>query len=99
MWLTFLPESVQIGITVALGLVFAGSYFARRNPHIRWLQGFRLPQLSEQQRARRRRTGNAMAGAEMMLLGLVLPLGFGALTLMTWSDFDRTSWTIVVAVS
>ena len=89
----------QIVLLLLLGAVFALRSLASRFPQVSWLQMFRLPQLSEAQRAKQRRRGNVMAGLELILLGIIVPLGYGALTLMTFSDFTTAGVLFVAAGS
>src|SRR5712691_6846763 len=73
---TFLPDTVKAILLGLLAVAFALARLARALPHVAWLQVFRLPvmQMSEEQRARRRRSGNRLAGLEIVLAGLALPL-------------------------
>lgn len=95
-----LPEWAKI----VLGTLVIGGFLlsraAVRYPHVRWLRAFDLQsRIDPARRARLARAGNLHAGAEMILLGLVLPLGYGALTLMTWSDFSPGISAAVFAAS
>src|SRR5882672_197895 len=70
----FLPDTVK---AILLGVIaFALGWLARAHPDIAWLQVFRLPwlRLSEEEKARRRRAANRLAGLEIIVAGLVLPL-------------------------
>ena len=86
------------GVAMAL---LALSALARRFPETAWLRPFRnlFPRPSEEQRARIRRRANAHAGAQFILLGLALPFGYGALTMMTFGSFGRTETALVLAGS
>ena len=87
----FLPEELKIVFGVLMLIIFALGFAARKLPHVQWLQGFRLDRhLSEEQRAKLRRRGNRMAGYEMMIAGLVIPLAYVAVTLMTFNQPTRT---------
>lgn len=86
------------------GLLIAGyglSILARRFPDVTWLQPlrFRLPQPSVAQQARMRRRANAHAGIEMILLGICLPLGYVALTVMFFHSFTAMGVVAVLAGS
>lgn len=89
----------QIVLLLLLGAVFALRSLASRFPQVSWLQMFRLPQLSEAQRAKQRRRGNVMAGLELILAGIVLPLGYVALTVMMFNDFTAAGVLVVAAGS
>lgn len=98
---TLLPESVK---AILLGLVataFVLSRLAHWFPHVAWLQVFRLPiiQMSEEQRTKRRRFGNRMAGLEMVFAGVVLPLIYFASTIMFFSEPQTIPTIIVIACS
>ena len=94
---TFLPNSVKAILLGIIALVFVLSQLARWLPHVAWLQLFRLPviQMSEEQKAKRRRSGNRMAGLEMVLAGVVLPLLYFGSTIMFFST-PQTIPTIIV---
>lgn len=91
-------QAILLGI---VAVFFGLSWLARRKPHIGWLQAFRLPErrMSEEEKRRRVSFANRMSGTEFVLLGLALPLVYGAVTLMTWSDFDPVPTAIVLLVS
>jgi hypothetical protein len=92
-------------VQVILGsLVIAGfglSLLSRRFPDVAWLQAFRfrMPQPSAAQRAVLRRRANAHAGIEMILLGVCLPLGYVALTVMFFHSFTAMGVVAVLAGS
>ena len=98
---TFIPDSVKAILLGVIAIVFVLSRLARWLPHVPWLQVFRLPvvQMSEEQRAKRRRSGNRMAGLEMVLAGIALPLIYFASTIMFWSDPQAIPTIIVTACS
>jgi hypothetical protein len=94
-------EALQ-GVLLGVGLVFfALTRIARRRPDIAWLRPFNLPQLPAAQRERHRKRAERMAGIEFILLGLVLPLGYVILTMMTFSSIDPLwmTGTIVASVA
>lgn len=95
---TFFPDSVKAILLGLIAMVFVLSRLARWFPHVAWLQVFRLPviQMSEEQKAKRRRSGNRMAGLEMVLAGIVLPLLYFGSTIMFFSE-PKTIPTIIVA--
>jgi hypothetical protein len=98
---TFLPDSVKAVLLGVIAAVFVLSRLARWFPHVAWLQVFRLPaiQMSEEQRAKRRRSANRMAGLEIVCAGLALPLVYFASTIMFWSDPQPIPTLIVIACS
>lgn len=91
-------ETVQaiagVGFFVVLGLSAA----AKRRPDIAWLQAFRLPEMPRQRREHHRKLSNRLAGIQLILLGLCLPIGYVVLTAMTFSNFD-SSWIIGVGLA
>ena len=94
---TFLPESVKAVLLGLIAIVFVLSRLARWFPHVAALQFFRLPviQMSEEQRTKRRRSGNRMAGLEIVLAGIILPLLYFGSTIMFFSE-PKTIPTIIV---
>lgn len=95
-----LPEWAKI----VLGTLVIGGFLlsraAVRYPHVAWLRAFDFQaHIDPASRARLQRAGNIRAGAEMVLLGLALPLGYGALTLMMWGDLSPGIMAAVFAVS
>jgi hypothetical protein len=94
---TFLPDSVKAILLGLIAIVFILSRLAYWFPDVAWLQVFRLPviQMTEEQRAKRRRSVNRMAGLEMVLAGFVLPLIYFGSTIMFFSE-PKTLPTIIV---
>ncbi len=84
-----------------LAAVWGLSTLARRRPEVAWLHPFRtaFPRPTEEQRQRLRRRANVYAGAELILMGLVIPMGYVALTVMMFSDFGAVELTVVAAIS
>ena len=85
---------------ILLGLIaiaFVLNRLSRRLPHVAWLQVFQLPvvQMSDEEKARRRRSGNRMAALEMVCAGLVLPFLYFLSTIMFFSE-PKTIPTIIV---
>jgi hypothetical protein len=93
----FLPDTVKAILLGLIAIAFVLNRLSRRLPHVAWLQVFRLPvmQMSEEQRARRRRSGNRMAALEIVVAGLVLPLVYFLSTIMFFSE-PKTIPTIIV---
>ena len=98
---SFLPDSVKAILLGLIAIVFVLNRLARRLPHVDWLQYFRLPvvEMSEEQRAKRQRSGNRMAGLEMVLAGIVLPLLYFASTVMMFSGPEPIAASIVAVIS
>src|SRR5688572_11443384 len=97
----FLPDTVKVILLAVIAIVFALAWLARTHPDVAWLQIFRLPrvQLSEEEKARRRRTANLIAGLEFIGAGLVLPLLYVLSTVMMFNDFKPVPTFIVGACS
>jgi uncharacterized membrane protein YqjE len=98
---TFFPDSVKAVLLGLIAVAFVLSRLACWFPHVAWLQLFRLPviQMSEEQREKRRRSGNRMAGLEMVLVGIGLPVLYIASTIMFWSDPQPIPLIIVITCS
>ena len=96
----FLPEGVTIALGVAVLVVLGLGYASRRHPHVKWMRAFDLQRnLTEAQRARIRRSVNVTAGVELILLGVVIPLGYFALTLMFFSSPEPIDLVVVGVLS
>jgi hypothetical protein len=97
---TFLPDTVKAILLGLIAFAFVLNRLARRLPDVAWLQVFRLPvrQMSEEQRARRRRSSNRMAALEIVVAGLALPLVYFVSTIMLFSE-PKTMPTIIVGAS
>lgn len=97
----FLPDTLKAILMGLIAIVFVLSRLARWLPHVAVLQVFRLPviQMSEAQREKRRRFGNRMAGLEIVLAGVVLPLFYFASTIMFFSEPKAIPTIIVTACS
>jgi hypothetical protein len=94
-------ETFQLVAVLLIATVFGLSAAARRYPHVTWLQGFSkaFPPLSDEQRRKARKRADFYAGAQLILLGIALPLGYAALTIMTFSSFTTTATVLVGAGS
>jgi uncharacterized membrane protein YqjE len=91
-------QAILLGvIVVAFGL----NRLSRAFPDVEWLQKFRLPtiELSEEEKARRRRRANLMAGFEMILAGLILPLLYLASKVMMFNEPTTLGLIIVGSCS
>jgi hypothetical protein len=91
------PHSVNAILLGLIAIVFVLNRLSRQFPHVAWLQVFRLPviQMSEEQRARRRRSGNRMAALEIVGAGLALPVVYLLSTIIFFSE-PKTIPTIIV---
>jgi hypothetical protein len=98
---SFLPDTVKAILLGLIAIVFVLNRLSRRLPHVAWLQVFRLPvmQMSEEQRARRRRSGNRMAALEIVVAGLALPVVYFLSTIMFFSEPKVIPTIIVTAFS
>jgi uncharacterized membrane protein len=87
-------------ILAVIALVFVGlTQLARRYPDIEWLRHFKMPELPAAQRERHRKRSERLAGIEMILVGVLLPLGYLLLTVMTFSSISPLWLTGVIAAS
>jgi hypothetical protein len=94
---SFLPDSIKAILLGLIAVVFVLSRLSYRFPEVAWLQHFRLPvrQLSEEEKARRRRRANLMAGIEFILAGLILPLLYLASKVMMFNEPTTLGLVIV----
>jgi hypothetical protein len=94
-------ETFQLVAVLLLAAVFGLSAAARRYPHVTWLRPFSnaFPRLPEELRQKARKRADFYAGAQLILLGLALPCGYAALTIMTFSSFIPTATVLVGAGS
>ena len=91
-----LSEPLKILLGIAVLLIMGLSYLARRRPDVRWLQACNFQaHLTEEQRARLRRTQNRTAGAELILLGMIIPMGYLGLKVMFFSAVQRMELVLV----
>jgi hypothetical protein len=96
-----MSDKLQLVLGGLVALVFGLSRLARRFPHVAWLRPFRdaWPQPTEAQRAQTGRRTAFLAGAQLILMGVVLPLLYGAVTVMSFSNFTAKAVTLVLAAS
>lgn len=94
-------ETLQFVAVLLLATVFGLSAAARRYPNITWLSRFSnaFPRLPEEERRKARKRGDFYAGVQLILLGIALPGGYAALTIMTFSSFTTTATVLVGAGS
>lgn len=95
-----LPDVVEY-VLGGLALLFIGlGLLSRRMPHVAWLQPFDMRRnLTPEQVARIRRRTNAYEGVQLILMGLLAPLGFLALKVMFFDSPSRTEVLMVGAAS
>lgn len=92
-------ETLETVLVVPVLVIVALSILARKRPDVRWLQVFNLQsRLTEEQRARLRRTQNRRAGAELIMLGIVIPLGFLGLKMMLFFSSISAVELVVVGL-
>jgi|GEM_PF-2046703 len=98
---SFLPGGIKALLLGVLAIGFTLSRLARAFPDVHWLQYFRLPirQMSEEQKAGRRRSANRLAGVEIVLAGVILPLLYFGSTMLLFSEPKRTPLIIVTICS
>ena len=85
-------ELLQVAAMLFVAAVWGASVLAKKRPDIRWLRPFRdaWPQPTAEQRRTLGRRMTMYIGAELILIGLCIPLGYIALTVMMFHDFTRT---------
>jgi hypothetical protein len=95
------PRWVNAILLGLIAVAFVMNRLSRQLPHVAWLQWFRIPviQMSEEQRERRRRSGNRMAALEIVLMGLALPAVYFLSTIMFFSEPKTIPTVIVTACS
>lgn len=95
-----LTESQKILIGIPVLVIMGLSFLARKRPATRWLQAFNFQaHLTEGQRGRLRRTQNATAGAQLILLGIIIPIGYLGLEAMFLSSVETSELVVVGLLS
>jgi hypothetical protein len=91
-------RAILLGVIV---IAFGLNRLARAFPDVAWLQFFRLPEreMSEEEKARRRRRANRLAGMEMVIAGLVLPLLYFVPTFMMFNEPKPVPMFVIGALS
>ena len=94
---SFLPDSVKAIVLGLVAIVFVLSRLSYRFPDVAWLQHFQLPirHWSEEEKVRQRRRASLMAGIEMILAGMILPLLYLAAKLMMFNEPTTLGMVIV----
>ena len=95
----FLSHTTKAILLGVLAVGFGLNRLALVFPHVGWLQIFRLPksQISDEQRARRQRSANRLAGLEMVIAGLILPLLYFGSTVLLFNE-PKTGPMIIVGI-
>jgi len=91
-------EALKLAAAIFAMTFMVLSWLAGRRPDVRWLQPFRMPEVHPAIREQRRRRAERVAGVEMILVGICLPIGYLILTVMTFSSLDPW-WTAGVAIA
>ena len=96
---SFLPDSVKAIVVVLVVVGFVLTSLAPRFPNVAWLQMFRLPvrHISEEEKARQRRRASLMAGIQIILAGLVLPMLYLVSKVMMFDEPTRLGMIIAAA--
>ena len=95
----FVDDDAKVVFGVLVLIWIALQYAARRRPDVEWLQALKLPELSPRQKRIAERRAHIYGGLHFILLGLVIPMGYIALTVMTFNDFERTPTVLVLLTS
>ena len=98
---SFLPDSVKAILLGMIAVVFVLSRLSYRFPDVDWLQHFRLPipHFSDEEKRRQRRRSSLMAGMEIILAGMVLPVLYIAAKMMMFNEPTTLGMVIVGACS
>ena len=97
--------SLLDGIYAILLIAIVGGFIlsraSRAFPHVEWLQYFRLPlrEFSPEEKERRRRAGNRLAGLEMIGAGFILPVLYLFSTVLMFSGPGGIALLVVGVVS
>ncbi len=84
--LLFLPDDVKNELAVFVVIMLIIAAIATCRPDIAWLEAFRFQnRLTADQKARLRRSQNRIAGAEFILLGLIVPMVYAGMNFMFFS--------------
>jgi hypothetical protein len=95
----FLSRETEYVLAALMAVVFGLSMLSRRFPDVAWLRPFQPPKLTPRQQATHRRRANTYAGLEMILIGVLIPMGYVAMTVMTFNNFDTTTTVLVIGGS
>ena len=91
-------RDLQLVLVGLIAVVFGLSALSRQFPHVGWLHFFRHnpPRFSEEETARRRQRANVHTGMELVLIGVLVPMGYAALTVMMFNDFTAPATAVVL---
>jgi hypothetical protein len=94
---SFLPDSVKAIMLGFVAVVFVLSRLSYRFPDVNWLQHFRLPirHLGEEEKRRQSRRASLMAGMQIILAGMILPLLYIAAKVMMFNEPTTLGMAIV----
>jgi hypothetical protein len=97
----FLSTTVKAILLGLIAVVFGLSRLARAYPSVGWLQLFRLPerQMSDEEKARRKRAENRRAGLEIILAGVVLPIVYFGLGVVFFTEPSALEIVVVGLLS
>ena len=94
-----MSETFKIVVGGAVCVVYGLFLLSQRFPHVTWLRHFRIPWLKNDRQGRMGSWAAVSAGAQLILLGVVLPIGYVVLTVMTFSNLTTRGMTLAVASS
>lgn len=97
--LTDMSETFKIVVGSAVIVLYALHFLSQKFPHVTWLRHFRIPWLRNEGQGRRARWAAVSAGAQLILLGVILPIGYVVLTVMTFSNLTTRGMTLALAGS
>src|SRR5919197_3353894 len=88
MFLFGVPERLKLALAALIVVVMVLALLGKQYPDVAWLQVFRSPanRLTNEQRTRIRRSQNRLAGVELILAGVIVPLAYFALTVMFFNE-------------
>ena len=94
-------ETIQVIGGALFAVILGLRMLSRRNPDAPWLQWFRnaFPDPSVEYQRRFARRANIYIGAQLILMGFVIPLGYLAVTVMMFHDFTRLGIALTAAAS
>lgn len=95
-----MSSTLQIVVASVAMLVMLLGWLARRHPEARWLRAFNLrDRLTPAQQRELKRSSDVAAGMQLILLGIVVALGYVALTVMLFNEFTTGGVVLVTVCS
>lgn len=94
-----MSETFKIVVGGAVIVLYGLHLLSQRFPQVTWLRHFRIPWLRNEGQGRMGRWAAVSAGAQLILLGVILPIGYVVLTVMTFSTLTTRGMTLAVAGS